>query len=72
MVQRQFPRPAEVFELLRLKAPELDAKKRRLESAMTISDLRMIARRRTPRAVFDYADGAAEEEISIARARRMP
>jgi L-lactate dehydrogenase (cytochrome) len=70
MVQRQFPKPAEIFELLQLKRPELDAKKRRLDSALTISDLRSIAKRRTPRAAFDYADGAAEEEISIARARQ--
>ncbi|MGB6452972.1 MAG: alpha-hydroxy acid oxidase [Streptosporangiaceae bacterium] len=70
MVQRQFPRPNEVRELLRFKRLELDAKKRRLESALTINDLRAIAKRRTPRAVFDYADGAAEEEISIARARQ--
>jgi L-lactate dehydrogenase (cytochrome) len=70
MVQRQFPKPAEIFELLRLKLPEFDAKKRRLESALTVSDLREIAKRRTPRAVFDYADGAAEEEISIRRARQ--
>jgi L-lactate dehydrogenase (cytochrome) len=70
MVQRQFPNPAEIFELVRLKVPELNAKKRRLESALTISDLRAVALRRTPRAVFDYADGAAEDEISIARARQ--
>jgi L-lactate dehydrogenase (cytochrome) len=70
MVRRQFPKPAEIFELLQLKRPELDAKKRRLESALTIDDLRAIAKRRTPRAVFDYADGAAEEEISLARARQ--
>ena len=69
MVQRQFPRPAEIFELLQFKPPELDAKKRRLTSALTIGDLRAIAKRRTPRAAFDYAEGAAEEEISIARAR---
>ncbi len=70
MVQRQFPKPAEIAELLRLKPPELDAKKRRLAAALTIHDLRAIAQRRTPRAAFDYTDGAAEEEISIARARQ--
>jgi L-lactate dehydrogenase (cytochrome) len=70
MVQRQFPKPAEIFELLQLKRPELNARKRRLDSALTIYDLRAIAKRRTPRAVFDYTDGAAEEEISIARARQ--
>ena len=36
MVQRQLPRPAEIFELVRFKKPELDAKKRRLEAALTI------------------------------------
>jgi L-lactate dehydrogenase (cytochrome) len=42
---------------------------RRLAGAATIADLRRIARRRTPRAVFDYVDGAAEEELSLRRAR---
>jgi L-lactate dehydrogenase (cytochrome) len=70
MVQRQFPKPVEVFEYLQFKKPELNGKKRRLESALTIEDLRRIAKRRTPRAAFDYTDGSAEAEISIARARQ--
>ena len=70
MTERQIPKPAELFELMRFKRPELDAKKRRLQSALTIGDLRDIARRRTPRAAFDYADGAAESEISLRRARQ--
>ena len=69
-MQRQFPKPDEVFELMRFKKPEFDAKKRRLESALTIYDLRDIARRRTPRAAFDYTDGAADLEISLKRARQ--
>jgi len=70
MTDRQIPKPSEVFELMRFKKPQLDARKRRLESALTIYDLRDIARRRTPRAAFDYTDGAAEGEISLARARQ--
>lgn len=70
MVKRQAPRPREIFEYVRFKKPELDRGKRRLESALTIRDLREIARRRTPRAAFDYTDGAAEAEISLARARQ--
>jgi L-lactate dehydrogenase (cytochrome) len=70
MVQRQFPRPAEIFELLQVNKPVLDGKRRRLEAAQTIYDLRDIARRRTPRAAFDYTDGAADDEISLARARQ--
>jgi L-lactate dehydrogenase (cytochrome) len=70
MVQRQFPKPAEIFELLQVKKPVLDGRRRRLEAAQTIYDLRDIARRRTPRAAFDYTDGAADGEISLARARQ--
>ena len=70
MVQRQFPRPVEVFEYLKFQKPELDGNKRRLQSALTIEDLRRIAKRRTPKAPFDYTDGSAEAEISIARARQ--
>jgi L-lactate dehydrogenase (cytochrome) len=70
MTDRQIPRPEEIFELLRFRKPELDARKRRLAGALTIDDLRALARRRTPRAAFDYADGAAEGEVSLARARQ--
>jgi L-lactate dehydrogenase (cytochrome) len=70
VVRRQVPRPQEVFELLRFKPPVLNARRRRLASALTIGDLREIARRRTPRAAFDYTDGAADGEVSLARARR--
>jgi L-lactate dehydrogenase (cytochrome) len=43
---------------------------RRLAKAFTIADLRAIAKRRTPKGAFDYADGAAEGELSLARARQ--
>jgi L-lactate dehydrogenase (cytochrome) len=40
-----------------------------LSRAQTVDDLAAIARRRTPRAVFDYVAGAAEEEVSLRRMR---
>ena len=67
MVQRQIPRPAEILELMTFKPIDLDGKRRRLSSALTIEDLRKIAKRRTPAAAFDYTDGAAEGEISMDR-----
>ena len=70
MVKRQIPNPNEIFDLLHFKKPDLNAKRRRLQSAQTIWDLRTIARRRTPAAAFDYTDGAAEGEISLRRARQ--
>lgn len=69
MTKRRFPRPSELAPLLKFKAPTLNGKKRRLESALTIWDLRDIAKRRTPQAPFDYCDGAAEAELSLGRAR---
>jgi L-lactate dehydrogenase (cytochrome) len=70
MVKRQFPNPKDLASLMRFKRPTLNAKKRRLDAALTIADLRTIAQRRTPRAAFDYTDGSAEQEISLARARQ--
>ncbi|RKR76597.1 alpha-hydroxy acid oxidase [Frondihabitans australicus] len=70
MTQRQLPKPQDIFEYLQFKKPELDGKKRRLDAALTIEDLRSIAKRRTPKAAFDYTDGSAENEISIQRARQ--
>lgn len=70
MVKRQFPNPRELAQLMKFRAPTLNATKRRLDSALTIADLRAIAQRRTPRAAFDYTDGAAEYELSLARARQ--
>jgi L-lactate dehydrogenase (cytochrome) len=69
--ERQLPKWSEIRPLLRSKPIELSATKRRLARALTIEDLRAIARRRAPQAVFDYTDGAAEAEISLGRARRL-
>jgi L-lactate dehydrogenase (cytochrome) len=55
---------------VRFKAPQLNATNRRLDKALTIADLRAIAKRRTPKGPFDYTEGAAEAEISLARARQ--
>lgn len=69
-MKRRLPRPSELAPLLRLKAPQLNGTKRRLDQALTIADLRAIAKRRTPKGPFDYTEGAAEAEISLARARQ--
>ena len=69
-MKRQMPNLRELAPLLRPKRPELNATRRRLDSALTIYDLRDIATRRTPKAPFDYTDGAAEAELSLARARQ--
>jgi L-lactate dehydrogenase (cytochrome) len=69
VVKRRVPRPSELAPLLRPAPFIRDATQRRLLRAASIADLRRIARRRTPRAVFDYTDGAADGELSLNRAR---
>lgn len=70
MVTRRIPKPSAFAHLLKFRRPHLDRTKARLERAHTIDDLRQIARRVTPRAPFDYTDGAAEDELTLARARQ--
>ena len=69
-VRRQFPKPSELAPLLKFSLPTLRRKKRRLENAYTIWDLREIAKKRTPKGPFDYTDGSAESEASLERARQ--
>ncbi|MEV7693220.1 alpha-hydroxy acid oxidase [Microbacterium sp. NPDC089189] len=69
-VRRQLPNPVELLELMQFKKIDLNLKRRRLAGALTIADLQRIARRRTPKAAFDYTDGAADGEISLSRARQ--
>jgi L-lactate dehydrogenase (cytochrome) len=69
VTDRRLPRWSELRPLLAPRPPELDPTARRLARAASISDLRTIARRRAPRAVFDYADGAADTETGLRRSR---
>jgi len=69
-MKRSVPNPVELAKLMQFKKPTLNGKKRRLDGALTIYELRDIAKRRTPKAAFDYTDGAAEAEFSLNRARQ--
>lgn len=69
-MRRRVPKAHDLAPLLRFQKPVLSRRDRRLAKALTIEDLRWVAQRRTPRAAFDYADGAADGEVSIARARQ--
>src|SRR5215510_2378618 len=69
-VRRRRPRLDELRPLLAFDLPGPNVTERRLAAALTIADLRTLAKRRTLRAAFDYADGAAEGETSLARARQ--
>jgi len=57
-------------QLFSVRKPIFSAKKRRVQRSHTIYDLRLAAKKATPRGPFDYTDGAAEQEISLNRARK--
>jgi L-lactate dehydrogenase (cytochrome) len=52
--------------VLRFEPIETDPVARRLRRAVSVHDLRRQARRRLPRGVFDYIDGGAEDERTMA------
>jgi L-lactate dehydrogenase (cytochrome) len=68
-VKRRIPSPKDLAQLLRFRKVILSPRRRRLTRALTIYDLREIAKRRTPQAPFDYTDGGADTESSLTRAR---
>jgi L-lactate dehydrogenase (cytochrome) len=55
--------------VIRFEGFERDGVERRLSRAASVDDLRRIARRRLPRGVFDYVDGGAEDERTMAANR---
>src|SRR4029450_13686914 len=69
MTARRVPRWSEVRPLLQPRRMALNSTDRRLAGAASIADLRVLARRRAPRAVFDYTDGAAGSELALRRSR---
>jgi L-lactate dehydrogenase (cytochrome) len=69
MTRRRLPRWSELQPLLQPPDLSADLTARRLARAASIPDLRLLARRRAPRGVFDYTDGAADGEVSLRRSR---
>jgi L-lactate dehydrogenase (cytochrome) len=57
---------ATLRSVLRFERIELDPVARRLDRGVSVADLRAMARRRLPRGVFDYIDGGAEDERTLA------
>ena len=68
-VKRRIPSPKDLAQLLKFRKVIFSPRKRRLSRALTIYDLRDIAKKRTPQAPFDYTDGGADTESSLTRAR---
>jgi L-lactate dehydrogenase (cytochrome) len=67
---RRLPRWRDVQPLMGDIRPRFDRTQALLDRCASVADVRALARRRVPRAVFDYTDGAAgQDEASLRRAR---
>ena len=53
-----------IRSVVRLRKFEVNGTKRRLAKVGSVDDLRLLAKRRLPGGVFDYFDGAAEDELT--------
>lgn len=69
MTKRRLPRPAEILPLIGRPDRTKTRLQRRLERCANVWDVRALARRRVPPAVFDYTDGAAGSEATLDRSR---
>ncbi|KRE35962.1 alpha-hydroxy-acid oxidizing enzyme [Janibacter sp. Soil728] len=69
-MKRQWPSPTFLRETLRPPRPSRHPVRDRVDRATSIEDLRDIARRRVPGVAYDYMDGAAGSELSMARGRQ--
>ena len=66
---RKFPSLPYFWSLIDWSLPSLNPYKGKLLRAQTIDDLAQIAKKRTPKVVFDYVEGGAVDEIAYSRSR---
>jgi len=66
---RKFPSLPYFWSLIDWSIPSLNPYKGQLLQAQSVDDLANIARKRTPKVVFDYVEGGAVDEIAYSRSR---
>ena len=66
---RKFPSLPYFWSLIDWSLPSLNPYKGKLSRAQTIYDLAQIAKKRTPKVVFDYVEGGAVDEVAYSRSR---
>jgi len=69
-MRRRVPRPSEILPLIGKADRSKTRLQRRLDRCASVWDVRELARKRAPKPVFDYTDGAAMSETSLDRSRQ--
>jgi isopentenyl diphosphate isomerase/L-lactate dehydrogenase-like FMN-dependent dehydrogenase len=67
--KRKFPSLPYFWSLIDWTLPSINPYKSQLLRAQSVSDIARVARKRTPKVVFDYVEGSAVDEMAYSRSR---
>ena len=70
-IKRQLPRWKNIKPLLGWSLPKFPLPDRKLKSVVNLAEMRNLAKKRVPKAVFDYVDGGANDELAYARSQEI-
>jgi len=70
-VKRQFPRWKNIKPLLGWSLPKDPLADRKLKKVVNLAEMRLLSKKRVPKAVFDYVDGGANDELAYARSQEV-
>ena len=70
-MKRQFPRWKNIKPLLGWSLPKDLMADRKLKKVVNLAELRILSKKRVPKAVFDYVDGGANDELAYARSQEV-
>lgn len=70
-MKRQFPRWKNIKPLLGWSLPKDLFADRKLKKVVNLAEMRLLSKKRVPKAVFDYVDGGANDELAYARSQEI-
>ena len=70
-MKRQFPRWKNIKPLLGWSLPKDPFADRKLKKVVNLAEMRLLSKKRVPKAVFDYVDGGANDELAFVRSQEV-
>ena len=70
-MKRQFPRWKNIKPLLGWSLPKDAFADRKLKKVVNLAEMRLLSKKRVPKAVFDYVDGGANDELAFIRSQEV-
>jgi len=70
-LKRQFPRWKNIKPLLGWSLPKDPFADRKLKKVVNLAEMRLLSKKRVPKAVFEYVDGGANDELAFIRSQEV-